>query len=157
MPRNPNTFCSICNNKFYKRPGDKNKSKSGLHFCSVDCSSKHQTILKSCPECDTEFRAGLNKKYCSRSCANKGRAGIKYFTGQHKNKHSTAVGYRRMIVEQHGELCELCGYDKHPKILVVHHIVEKCNGGTNDLDNLQLICPNCHALQHYGKEEISAG
>lgn len=148
MPRKPNTECHTCGALFYKRPGDKKKSKSGFHFCSLACSSQFQTIYKICSICKTEFKSGLRKKYCSKACANKARAGIKYFTGQRKNKHLTVRGYRRCIIELRGEHCELCGYDKVPSILVVHHIVRRCDGGTNDLNNLQLICPNCHAIQH---------
>lgn len=46
-----------------------------------------------------------------------------------------------------GGVCEKC---KHANfaILNAHHIVEVCNGGTDDLDNLLLLCPNCHALEH---------
>lgn len=41
--------------------------------------------------------------------------------------------------------CMLCGYDEHP-ILCVHHIDgDRCN---NELTNLLVVCPNCHAIIH---------
>ena len=29
----------------------------------------------------------------------------------------------------------------------IDHIIPKCQGGTNDVSNLQALCPNCHALK----------
>lgn len=153
MTRKPNTVCHVCGKEFYRSPKVKAASKSGFCFCSHACFSKYQTVLCSCPLCGQAFKAGLNKKYCSKTCANKARKGIKYFTGQRKSKYSTYRSYRQALIKLRGEVCELCGYKEHPKILVVHHIIKRCDGGTNDLTNLQLICPNCHALLHYDKEE----
>ena len=33
-------------------------------------------------------------------------------------------------------------------ILEVHHIVPLKDGGINELENLALLCPNCHAMLH---------
>src|SRR5215204_1270528 len=32
----------------------------------------------------------------------------------------------------------------------IHHIVEVSKGGSNDLQNLLALCPNCHTLHHRG-------
>jgi hypothetical protein len=45
--------------------------------------------------------------------------------------------------------CSICGWDKSS--CDVHHIIEKCNGGTNDHDNLVCVCPNCHRVIHTEK------
>ena len=29
----------------------------------------------------------------------------------------------------------------------VDHIVELCHGGTNDISNLQVLCPSCHSVK----------
>jgi len=39
--------------------------------------------------------------------------------------------------------CELCGYDR---ILDVAHIVPRKDGGKWTLDNVLILCPNCHRL-----------
>ena len=44
--------------------------------------------------------------------------------------------------------CYFCGYDK---VLSEHHIIRKCDGGTNEKNNIIIICPNCHALIHRKK------
>jgi DNA-directed RNA polymerase subunit RPC12/RpoP len=51
--------------------------------------------------------------------------------------------------------CAMCGWDETS--LDVHHIIERKNGGTNDMDNLIAICPNCHRKAHekkYTKEQL---
>ena len=42
--------------------------------------------------------------------------------------------------------CELCQWDKTTRDL--HHIIEVSNGGTNELNNLLCVCPNCHRMIH---------
>ncbi len=48
-------------------------------------------------------------------------------------------------MSQRGKQCEKCGYKKF-EILQVHHIDRDRNH--NELDNLELICPNCHYEEH---------
>ena len=44
--------------------------------------------------------------------------------------------------------CEVCGYDKVPAILEVHH--QDGTRTNNVLHNLLVVCPNCHRERHYG-------
>jgi len=41
--------------------------------------------------------------------------------------------------------CRICGAEEDPKhpTFQVHHVVFKCNGGSNNLSNLVLLCPEC--------------
>lgn len=48
---------------------------------------------------------------------------------------------RGMIVS-----CARCGFDAEPAILGVHHIDR--NRRNNALTNLEVLCPNCHSLEH---------
>lgn len=43
--------------------------------------------------------------------------------------------------------CSIC----QANTIDVHHIVQVANGGTNDLDNLMVVCPNHHREYHQGK------
>ena len=45
--------------------------------------------------------------------------------------------------------CELCG-DDTKEILQVHHIIPVTAGGSNNADNLIVLCPNCHFKAHRG-------
>lgn len=42
--------------------------------------------------------------------------------------------------------CSKCRYEDHPEILVLHH--KDRDRSNNMLDNLEVLCPNCHALEH---------
>ncbi len=45
--------------------------------------------------------------------------------------------------------CEYCG-DTTKEILQLHHIKQVAEGGTNDIDNIIVLCPNCHTKAHRG-------
>lgn len=49
------------------------------------------------------------------------------------------------------EKCIVCGFDE---ITEVHHIVPQSHGGTDEPDNLVLLCPNHHALADRGMIHI---
>lgn len=46
------------------------------------------------------------------------------------------------------EICYLCGFTK---ALEIHHIIPRAKGGNNKIENLVMLCPNCHALTHKGE------
>ena len=91
--------------------------------------------------------SGLNKKTCSRACANKNRSkhGNKYGRPL-KDKVKTQRQLKVRLVNERGEKCERCPYSK-TKILVVHHKNRKHDD--NRMENLESLCPNCHAEDHY--------
>ncbi len=90
--------------------------------------------------------AKFNKKTCSRACANKHRAGIKYkLGGLRKDKVKHYQSLKRRLLVQRGTKCERCGYSKY-EILQIHH--KDKNHSNNELNNLELICPNCHYEEH---------
>jgi len=142
--RNPNCSCCICGKEIYRRPSQ----ITGNVFCSSLCVGKSQRLnQKICPVCGTIFVG--HKKTCSRSCSNKSRTGIKY-DGQNKNNNSTkSKRLKTILSESRGGCCEKCNNDNY-SILQVHHIVERCNGGTDEESNLLLLCPNCHMTEHLG-------
>ena len=77
------------------------------------------------------------------------RSGIKYTGTARKDKVKTARLLKNRLVQERGDRCERCAYP-NTHILVIHHKVQRSSGGTDDLSNLELICPNCHAEIHYG-------
>lgn len=56
---------------------------------------------------------------------------------------------RKQIIEAKGNICENCGkkviltYDS-----ILHHIVPIKEGGSNDLENIRLLCSSCHTTLH---------
>lgn len=145
--RKPNCNCKICNKEIYRRPF---QIKRGNVYCSQDCFGKSCEILVTCVICGTEFQKGLHKKTCSRACANKLRIGIKYnqIGRPTKDKVKSVKALKERLLKLRGHKCERCPYS-NIKILNVHHKIRRADGGTDELDNLELICPNCHAEEHY--------
>lgn len=141
--RNPNTACVVCGTSIYRRP---NEIKRGRVFCNQICYRRALTKEKLCIVCGTRMRTGLNKKTCSRACANKNRAGIKYTGRRLKDNAVTIRRLKIRLFAKRGERCERCGYSKK-EVLQVHH--KDRNSKHNSMTNLELICPNCHYEEHY--------
>ncbi len=96
--------------------------------------------------CGKLILASANKKTCSRTCANKNRAGIKYKIGSPRDKVKDQRSIKLRLISKRGKKCERCGFAKL-EILHIHH--KDRNRTHNEMDNLELICPNCHAEEHY--------
>jgi ribosomal protein L37E len=129
----------------YKRPSAINESK-GQVFCSSACYGISCRKEIACHVCGKLILAGFNKKTCSRSCANKNREGIKYTGARLKDK---AIDLRRIKIKLFGikgKVCERCGYNKS-EILQVHH--KNRNREDDSIENLEIICPNCHYEEHH--------
>lgn len=62
--------------------------------------------------------------------------------------------YRYQILLRDNFICRFCGCGGRfsDYILEVHHIVWKRHGGSDEPDNLMVICCRCHDILHYGKE-----
>lgn len=149
MERQPNCQCSICSKPIYRRPAE--IAKGSNFYCSHECKGKSQQKLHKCAVCPNMILSRKHKKTCSRECANKQKIGLKYKVNLGrpiKDVVKDLQVIRRRLIVLRGNSCEKCGYNKLP-ILQVHHIVEKAKGGSDDINNLELICPNCHTEEHY--------
>lgn len=122
LPKNqPNCVCAVCSIPFYRSDFRKTKSKSGIYFCNRKCKDLGQTL----------------------------NFGIKEIMPKHFGtaKKDASGHYRRVAFNAHDKTkCNLCGYSSHPEILVVHH--KDKNRMNDSVDNLQVLCPNCHEIVH---------
>ena len=142
--RNPNIKCSICNKGIYRRPVEieRNNSKA---YCGQKCYGLSQRKEIPCVICGKLILSGLNKKSCSRTCSNINRTGIKYKIGRLKdNAHCQKALKMRLLKLR--QICERCDYNKF-EILQVHH--KDRDRKNSNLNNLELLCPNCHFEEHY--------
>ena len=110
--------CLNCGNKFVLH-----KSSTGK-FCSVHC------------QCEYEYHEYIRKW----------KAGEVDGT---KNKYDVSRYVRRYIFEKNNSCCEVCGENlvnpyTGKSILQIHHIDGNCLN--NREENLQLLCPNHHAM-----------
>ena len=145
--RKPNTICSVCGKPIYRRPIQLKRTQ-GRAFCGKICYGISCRNEKPCVICGTPILSGANKKTCSRACANRHREGIKYKLNRPHDKVEYYRGLKLRLFEQRGKICERCGHNVF-EILQIHH--KDRNRNNNALENLEIICPNCHAAEHYMK------
>jgi len=60
------------------------------------------------------------------------------------------TGARKRLFAKRGKKCEKCGYVGY---LELNHIIQVSDGGTNDDDNLEILCEDCHAKKHGKKKK----
>jgi len=142
--RNSNTQCYVCAKRIYRRPCELKKS-NGRAFCNKVCFGLFCRKEKPCIICKKPILAGLHKKTCSRGCSNKHRTGIQHKIGRPRDVVVSQHAIKLRVFKEKGLKCERCGYGKY-EILQVHHRNRDRND--NHMQNLELICPNCHMAEH---------
>lgn len=61
----------------------------------------------------------------------------------------SCLGAERLTSFLYSPTCEECGLeDSNRSFFEIHHIVPREFGGTNEEDNLIILCPNCHRRAH---------
>ena len=145
MKRKPNCQCVSCGTKIYRRPS---QIINGGVYCSSRCTGISQQITKTCKICNEAYIG--SKATCSRSCANSARKGIKYTREGLFDKAYQGSVLKERVASMRGGVCERCKTNNYA-ILQIHHKVERHKGGSNDMSNLELLCPNCHTTHHLGK------
>lgn len=131
-------------------------------FCSKTCATrqnnrlykKREKVVKNCM-CGKPARA----KYCSQKCgeAYKNKARVEaWLTGKDNGTRfsTTAKFIKPYLIETRGNKCEICEWSKvHPRTGIVPIQLNHKDGNwqNNKVDNLELLCPSCHALtDNYG-------
>ena len=114
-----NCECRMCGKHFYRNRTQRNNSKSGVYFCSRKCKDNGQRIEN----------------------------GIEEIQPDHYGKQLSAASYRSLAFRNKEMMCERCGYNKYPSVLIVHH--KDRNRENNSLSNLEVLCPTCHGEEHF--------
>lgn len=135
-------YCINCGEKI---------TNHGEKFCSHSCSAIFNNKLRKKPNkclncgCEIEKR----NKFCSHKCE------YKYKKKQLNEKIESGDTtldtrhYKRYLIEKHGEKCMKCGWsERNPVTGKVPIELDHINGNSenNSLENLRLLCPNCHSL-----------
>lgn len=122
--------CEYCGKEFRRAKSKLEKSKSGLYFCCRE----HKDMAQ---------RLGSGNKFDTMRPDHYGQGGI------------AGRDYRSMAFAAYDHKCAICGYDGDGDIgcLDVHHI--DSNRENNILENLIIVCPNCHRKLTQNKYKIS--
>jgi phage terminase large subunit GpA-like protein len=147
--------CDGCGLQFEKR---KSLLKT-KNYCCRNCQHKKMiTQIKFvCAFCSLEFYRRPSRKknsrsglfFCSRKCKDTAQSIEHGFAEIHPSHYKNGENnYRDKALRHYPNECNRCGYKKNVKILQVHHKDE--NRQNNALENLEVLCPNCHAEIHWG-------
>jgi len=71
-----------------------------------------------------------------------------------KDRTLKLKAYRDAVLKFYDYKCFICGYNN---FVDIHHIIHKSSGGTDQIDNLVLLCPNHHKEWHYYENTFSVG
>ena len=132
--------CAICNKEFNVISHREQTAKYCSNECRYQAMKGRGSVQHFCQHCNKEFWDSPSKKrkFCSKSCVNKSSKQTFEPTFSTVRK---AMLRRNMLVK-----CERCGFDSIPAILGVHH--KDRNRKNNKLENLEVLCPNCHSIEH---------
>ena len=106
--------CAYCGKKFFLSKSKAEQSKSGLHFCCREHKDLAQRI----------------------------NSGKQFDAIRPEHYGEITSDYRTAAFRYYPHKCAICGWDEDERILEVHHVDE--NHSNNDVNNLRIICPNCH-------------
>lgn len=146
--------CEVCKKVFCRQ-----KRQVRGHICSSLCQSiyKGTRIKVNCAHCNKEIfkqlsdfessKSGL--LFCNRECKEAAQKYIPAIQPEHYGTASAQTGYRRKAFEYYLHECTMCGYKENKAALIVHHIDEDRHN--DEIDNLIILCANCHAITHWGK------
>lgn len=160
--------CEYCNNEIISV----GKYSSG-RFCNQTCANRHNSnknreernkkisasLLKivrppqpkrifeyTCEKCGVAFRGEKIRKSYKKHC----------LACRRPERKRTKVGSTSIldvskrtvmkILRRANIGCSICQWNAAS--CDIHHIIPKREGGTNDMSNLIVICPNCHRMAH---------
>jgi hypothetical protein len=122
-----------------------------IYYKVIDMPGKYSE--KTCPCCGKISRRRAN--FCSQTCVAKVKRDKKiedWLNGNHegmRGKTQTAKWIRDYMIEVSGEKCMSCGWSErnpHTGKVPIELSHKDGNFMNNKIENLEIICPNCHSL-----------
>lgn len=148
-----------------------NKDTSNPKFCSKSCAAKTNNVLvpkrpkkkNTCVYCKKETN---NPKYCSNACQGSYRTTLRF----EQIEKRMIPPDKNYLIHLYGHFCQVCE-NKYWNNQLIPIEIDHINGDNtnNSLENLCLICPNCHAQtetykaknrgngRHYRRERYANG
>lgn len=142
--KKPN-LCFICNTPLnYSR----RKYKFCSHTCSAIYSNRNHKSKKYCKNCGNEITRKNANLFCSHRCTGIYNKQLLYETIESNNSVSYKT-LRDYLMDKQKERCSKCGWGEQNPVsktvcLDLHH--KDGDFKNNKLNNVELLCPNCHSL-----------
>jgi hypothetical protein len=141
-------FCSSsCSASFNNKIREKNNTPIGKKFKdkSKIKISFYLEKNKKCLNCDKI----VTNKFCNSKCQHEYKRKILFQKIENQEIGISHKSYKKYLIEKFGGKCMECGWDKVNPItgkvpIELEHI--DGNSENNSLENLKLLCPNCHSL-----------
>lgn len=167
--KDPNRKCHWCSSDLVISPSKIAKSVTGKFFCSRECqskSAKYSTDYSTGPRgsskptckidgCDvkTASSSGVCQSHLKEYEIERWIDGDNSVTLGSVRSYGPRKFVKEYLINTRGDRCESCGFDKKApdgrSIIQLNHIDGNCTN--NLIDNLELLCPNCHAMTpNYG-------
>ena len=108
---------------------------------------KRDKLEKECLNCYNPIPS--RNTYCNNVCQGEYTRKLKFESIENGDTTLYVDNYKRYLIFKYGNKCMECGWDKKNPItnnipIQLDHI--DGNAENNSLDNLKLLCPNCHSL-----------
>ncbi len=147
--------CKRCHQSY----SHKRKSRPGK-YCSRAC--RYADMVRStepntfCSWCNKHYYRNPKRKrtktgftFCSRLCKDTAQRikGLDGFTPSHYGSTEQLYSHVRQEIRNKHPFCAQCNYSSFPRVLHIHHIDR--DRGNNNRSNLLVLCPTCHAEDHY--------
>ncbi len=140
--------------------GDDNQIRTGRQGAAkkstrVDLQSPSlppvQIHVHQCPDCArSTVQTGKGELALSRPEMEKALCDCQISSPGIRNKSSIAPSVRRKVLAAARHKCQRPGC-QHNRFLEIHHIVPRSLGGSNQPENLVVLCGTCHRLIHEKK------
>ena len=146
-------FCSISfGNKNRKRTKEQQKviNKKISEGVKKYNENNHKEIIYYnyiCEKCGKEFTSAKIKNGRKIHCNNCKRK-VNHFKDINQISSIKELSKRTItkILIRANKGCSICGWNE--STCDIHHIIQRKDGGSNNMDNLILVCPNCHRIIH---------
>lgn len=155
-----NYYTCDCCEKEYRKQKRLAEGAKMEHFCSKECywdfvNPNNARIEVTCAHCGINFmklksklsgsKSGLY--FCCREHKDLAQTYLKEIQPGHYGVGTGEYSYRDKALRQLENKCNECGYDNVNALEVHHKDKDRSN---NDISNLEILCANCHTLEHKG-------
>lgn len=139
----PTKDCAHCGETFRKNAEYSYAVWDAQRFCSNRCKGAgRKRSVSGCARCGAEFNPDhLSQTFCSQACYWLSMRSDRFPVAGPRYDQNFTKAQKRMILERDGAACRRCGTTGN---LEFDHVIPVHVGGTNNIENSQILCRTCH-------------